>query len=1062
MKKTNFSLSAVIMLWVGFSSIIEAQNFDFYNSGSPILQQLYVNAITGNDENSGLSPSQAVRTLQAALDLTPVNTTVTGFQINLAAGVYPYDEAHSNYYSDHHGSFHCPLILKGTGNRSEVKITGGLMLNNFDYIYIQNLTIESGEEVGAYNSNNVLHIENSRHVLVRNLVIKGDTLTVGEDNPIQEDVKTNQVQHFYLDSCHIVGTRQTAVDLVSTQYGYVRRCNIHRSGGRGMYMKGGSAYLLISENQIYDAREAGIQTGEGTLFAAMVAPWIHYECYDVKVVNNVIHDIFGAGLAVAGGFNVLMAHNTLYRIGLDRDDGWGLISSSLVDIVHGSRSHFIIDEIGEEATQNITNQFHEWGGWGPWRPEDVGAGGDWIPNQNINIYNNIFYNPPGSGTHYNHIRVNGPVNPDLSTNIPIPSNTDNGVYFAGNIIWNQCIEPDAFTGSTNGSEPGCISGSSCDLTTILAQNFVNTIQPQLTNPAQGDFRPLLGGNLNSIPAQNIPDFSWNEAPPSPSTPEGTLTNQIIKDFLGNERVAPGIAGAFSPESVSKTWNGSNSDWTNPTNWIPAGIPSILDDILIPSSTAAFPSIESFVMVKNISINEGGALHISPAGSLTVSGNLLNNAGNAGLVLESDASGTASLLHFSDEVDATYERYLTGNSMLTALDYHLVAAPVSDDINLGVFAGHYVFQFDQNTQSWESLGSNSSTSIPTNVGYLVYFPEVGTSCSFMGRLQNGSYSPALVLNESDAFALLPNPYPCAVDWDAISGWTKTNIRNALWVWNPLLNQYAAYSSGVAVNGGSRYIPGGQSFFVQSTTPFPVLAMNNDIRLHNTQPFYKEFSNASDVLYIKVSTSTFGDETAIRFSTQGSKAFDELDIDKLFGAEEAPGLYSILGEGRPLSINTLPYVEETIATIGFEYNQNENITISFYGIDSFDPKVTILLEDNLTGQIINIRENNSYTFSHTVTNEPKRFNMHFLGVTAVDDKPQSGTNHIWSDGNTLYLSFPELQRRKALYELFDLNGRLLESRVLSLETIQRLRPQASGIVIARVSLANQVYVNKLFIR
>ena len=45
----------------------------------------------------------------------------------------------------------------------------------------------------------------------------------------------------------------------------------------------------------------------------MVPPWTHYEAYDIKFTNNVLHDVDGAAFGVWGGFNILMAHNTAYR-----------------------------------------------------------------------------------------------------------------------------------------------------------------------------------------------------------------------------------------------------------------------------------------------------------------------------------------------------------------------------------------------------------------------------------------------------------------------------------------------------------------------------------------------------------------------------------------------------------------------------------------------------------------------------------------------------------------------------------------------------------------------------
>lgn len=47
----------------------------------------------------------------------------------------------------------------------------------------------------------------------------------------------------------------------------------------------------------------------------MLEPWVQYEAYDIHVANNLISDVWGAGLGVYGGLHVLMAHNTLMRVG---------------------------------------------------------------------------------------------------------------------------------------------------------------------------------------------------------------------------------------------------------------------------------------------------------------------------------------------------------------------------------------------------------------------------------------------------------------------------------------------------------------------------------------------------------------------------------------------------------------------------------------------------------------------------------------------------------------------------------------------------------------------------
>jgi hypothetical protein len=51
--------------------------------------------------------------------------------------------------------------------------------------------------------------------------------------------------------------------------------------------------------------------------AAQTPPWLEYEGYGMKLTNNVIYDVWGAGLGVNGGYSILMAHNTLYRCAVD-------------------------------------------------------------------------------------------------------------------------------------------------------------------------------------------------------------------------------------------------------------------------------------------------------------------------------------------------------------------------------------------------------------------------------------------------------------------------------------------------------------------------------------------------------------------------------------------------------------------------------------------------------------------------------------------------------------------------------------------------------------------------
>ena len=82
-----------------------------------------------------------------------------------------------------------------------------------------------------------------------------------------------------------------------------------------MYAKGGSAYMSFSENEIFDCGTGGFTAGQGSGMEFAVLPWVHYQAYAITVTQNLIHNTNGAGLGVNGGFNIVMAFNTLYHIG---------------------------------------------------------------------------------------------------------------------------------------------------------------------------------------------------------------------------------------------------------------------------------------------------------------------------------------------------------------------------------------------------------------------------------------------------------------------------------------------------------------------------------------------------------------------------------------------------------------------------------------------------------------------------------------------------------------------------------------------------------------------------
>ena len=88
--------------------------------------------------------------------------------------------------------------------------------------------------------------------------------------------------------------------------------------------------------------------------------------------------------------------------------------------------------------------------------------------------------------------------------------------------------------------------------------------------------------------------------------------------------------------------------------------------------------------------------------------------------------------------------------------------------------------------------------------------------FSGVFNTGNQSITLESNGSEKWNFVGNPYPCTINWDA-SGWTKTNINDAIYIWDATLNSgqggYMSYIGGVGTDGGSEFIPPSQGFFIE---------------------------------------------------------------------------------------------------------------------------------------------------------------------------------------------------------------------------------------------------------
>ncbi len=462
---------------------------------------------------------------------------------------------------------------------------------------------------------------------------------------------------------------------------------------------------------------------------------------------------------------------------------------------------------------------------------------------------------------------------------------------------------------------------------------------------------------------------------------------------------------------------------------------------------------------NLKILDDAAVTITPTSYVTVNDELSNLSGINGLVLQSTSEGTASLIHGTQDVNATIQRYVTGSTSLTAMTYHLLSVPLTQYSNpqSGIFTGAYLYQFDESkipAEAWVSLGTATNTPLSISKGYMIYVPQASNTYVFEGKINAGDFSP-MVTYSGNHYNLVPNPYPSAIDWQAFPGWTKTNVDNAIYIWPSGGSNYASYVGGVSNNGGSRYIPGGQAFFVKTNAASPVLTMSDAVRVHNNKAFYKDDEWIPDLLRIQATANNFTDEAVVRFTENATTGADaDFDAWKIYGSEGAPQLYTTATDAEKLAINSMPYIETAYTVpLNFELQATKPVSFTFGNIESFDADVSIFLKDLLTNQTINLRNQQVYNFDHNPGNAASRFVLVFGGTIGINE-PTTDAGKIWISGNTLYIAASRLAGQTGLVEVYNASGQNLMSKTIVLSELSTMELNFKGFVVAKLTAVNEV--------
>ncbi|NVN95332.1 MAG: M6 family metalloprotease domain-containing protein [Bacteroidetes bacterium] len=532
---------------------------------------------------------------------------------------------------------------------------------------------------------------------------------------------------------------------------------------------------------------------------------------------------------------------------------------------------------------------------------------------------------------------------------------------------------------------------------------------------------------------------------------------------------------FSPFPYRWLGNTSNN-WATLSNWDNNSLPTISDDIFINSWVLNQPHVTlpstNPAICNNLTIGIGSSLTIDAGKALTVNGVLTNNSGDTGLILKSNASGTASLITSSDNVSARVERYIPH---LNPEEFHMLSSPVASQAISPNFNGlDNFYVWNELTGEWIEYADttnfvtvNGGTNFIPAKGYAVSYQNAVTK-SFLGILNQGIISIPLTVTAGSysGWNYIANPYPSSINWDAVSGWTRNvldnagNGNNAMWIWNPIAGQYGPYisngGSSIFTLGVSNNIASSQGFWVKAATA-GTLTMNNNVRVHSSQVFLKSTATSDDLIRFEVkgAANNYRDEIIIKFGNPS----DQGGAEKMFSIDaSAPSLYSIKFN-KKWSINYLTTITQySVVPVGFKAGVDAVYTIHASDLNSFFNNTYVYLKDLSTNNITDLHQNTDYSFTATTTDNENRFQLLFSSSPLGILNNASENTSIYSYNSAIYVNSNEDIKQIAIYNTM---GQLIQ---LVENTKGKLSFNMNGntFYLVRVITNRNVFFEKVFIK
>lgn len=464
------------------------------------------------------------------------------------------------------------------------------------------------------------------------------------------------------------------------------------------------------------------------------------------------------------------------------------------------------------------------------------------------------------------------------------------------------------------------------------------------------------------------------------------------------------------------------------------------------------------MAGNLTINNSTAFELPAGKQLTVSGTLTNSSDSTGLVLRSTDAGTASIINSTSGVEATSERYMTGNR------WHIISPSVTDQNIPGFLTdaanniptkgtdyGMMRYLESGATNGWDYFTTSTTGTLSAGKGYLTRHTS-DDAVTMYGDLAAATTNQTIYRN-TNGWNAIGNPFPSSigVTVDASSSENFLDYNGAqldpswavLYLWDEPdprvsgVNYYKVISN--AGYSGSRptlnqdYIQPGQAFLVKSKTGGGTVSFTTNMKVHEgTASFFKSTKSNWPGITIKLASKSKSATTDITFYRNMTNGLDITYDAGLYGGDPNFKVYTHLVEdnGNPFMLQCLPddNPDSLIIPIGIILKYTDSVTFTTE-YSELPAGYYAFLEDRLLGTFIDMQKPDAkYTIKLGKEDSGiGRFYLHAYDIYYSGNRNFTHSNYkIYANDNYIVVE-GKIPNRTDAY-LYDQSGRLIKQYLL----------------------------------